>query len=370
MPIPNLYRYLGEDLESGKKAKPFDVRGATAQRDYTRTFKVLGLHQRCTGQMACWEIPVRPMDVYATATDFDPWAYCVAIESETVPDTDGLLFKITCSYSTNISYKNLNYNQFPVDQNGNPTRGPHNQPELEVPELEWEFEEVGKHEFADLDEKPYLNSAFQPFLNLPPTPLHRSVLTLTRNEMRYSPDIATNYAGSVNDGDFLGYPRDTVLCMAPRVRLKNDKGASAYWRVTYRFKFGYKKKGILEEDAGTPEYESFQHRELDQGYCERRLIPSSDPITAEELALAAALGINAVVKRKSVPIPIIPSGTTQHRPSLLDGKGRKQTLFAVDANGNELYPVPVYIQFRNRRRLDFKKLFQYGLGGQYPPPRP
>jgi len=58
------------------------------------------------------------------------------------------------------------------------------------------------------------------------------------------------------------------------------------------------------------------------------------------------------------------------KPTMLDGNGRKQIKMVCDRDGNILYPLPVYLKFQTRRKIDMESLFKKGLGGTFPPKRP
>ena len=380
MPILKEVPIYVSELFEERYGSPFDVvNNPTGVREYKRNFLVECHSTNLLGPLnACMVngLPL-PFSPYVTDTEADLYAKLVKYEANQISNTDGRCYKVTAHYSSDIAKQDPENFGFPADQNGQQKPGAQNNPEMVVPEIGWDYEEATHFTFDDLNGVPFLNSAWSPFSPPPGLPVHRPILTMSRNETFFSPDTAAEVAGAVNDKPFLGYPIDSVMCMAPKVKLMNDK-STPYWKVDYRLKFGYKYNPIEVQipDPKNPanpwiwswiySYESFQHRELDQGFDERILIGAP-----EQVALfGGAVGF----QQRYVHRPIVGSGTKGHRPTMLDGKGRKQILMKmskdvdpITGQKQPLYPKPVWLEFQTRRRVDFTNLFKRGLSGQYPP---
>lgn len=313
---------------------PFDLTSGEfyPHREYRRTYLVES-NETISSELAIWApgLP-QPYGFYYTSFGIvDSNARCLSVSCKPKEGSHGRLHLLTYLWSTKFDLKKLPQNGFPV---GNPTNGSPGgssaNPQLEPPEIEWDFEETSIAMLKDLDGKLFKNSADIPISGIR-VPVHRSIFMLSRNELFWDWSKSQKIAGSVNNDIFWGYPRDSVLAMAPKAK-EVFKDGLRYWRVTYKFKFG----GALNDDGSL--VESFQHEELDQGDCE---------LIADAVAAAAGGWV-----KKSRHRAFTEFGGSGRRVKLLNGQGRAQN--ATDDKGN---PIPVYLTFRIRRRINFAQFF-------------
>ena len=337
-----------EDFED-RQGTPFNAFGP---RNYVKNFKVL-MRRNEHGPLAACLCPYlpRPYSPYINAYgDIDTFCRLVKMSAKQMNNTDGLMYIVTCEYSNDLKMFNPGNFDFPIGLNGQPTQGAHNNPELQPPDIEWDSEETVMVVNQDLDGKPFINSSWEAYSQGLKIPVYRPILSLTRNELRYNPQTACLVSGTTNDRRVLGRPEDSVLVMAPRAKVMNDKGV-AYWKVTYRIKLGYQKRDEEFGPEGTEEglYESFQHEELDQGFKELVFLADLDWELDENG--------NPVPLRLWTQVPIKSGDPSVTRPVLLNGNGKKQTRLM----DNEIFPLPVYRSFRIRRRINVEQLLTRGI---------
>ena len=362
MPPPNLTAacFLKVDEKHPKSGTPFNAFGP---RTYTRVFTVEMDHQNW-GVLEVSLAPGLPtaFSPYANVyTGFwDGLALLTTATCDRVTDHDRV-WEVTCNYTTEIprggipASVGLPVGNKPGQQGG----GSENNPDMEPPEVEFEFEEVNVPAKRDLQGKAFVNSAWESFTPTPTIPYQRPIYTMTRNELFFNIELAGLVAGTTNDAEFNGYPKDSVLCMAPKAKVMY-KGGFRYVRTTYRFKFGYVKEN--------GEYESFQHVELDQGYRERIPVVYEDtgnPVFEDEFPDQQAQEY----------VPIMNGSAKASKPTMLNGKGRKQKEYEGYAfekfvewqegpeTGATIYQLkPYYLYFKTRRRINFDALWKKGFG--------
>jgi hypothetical protein len=276
----------------------FDASNYPYRREYQRVFLVqvdnpqIGSIQVVAQAMAGWPIPI-PFSAYVSynGLEYDLQALCIKIAAAPEPDTDGCLWKITCSFSTEMppggqgsDFGDINGDGFPDGQGGSGGNNAAN-PENDPPVIGWDSETAQKTPQKDLDGLPYVNSAGQPYTPAPQYPVAHYALNYERNELGFDKNIAEIYAYAVNADEFLGSPPGTVQCMPIISNLKHIGGKS-YWRTKYRFVFS---RGYLD-DGITPDL--WQPIMLDSGFMKLDALPgelttrstdSSGEITMETL---------------------------------------------------------------------------------------
>lgn len=351
--------YLLVDELHDHSGTPFNVSsGNRFARNYVRSFLVemndpkWGVLEACLapGLPTPYSPFINPYTGF-----FDGLALCVKIDAKRKVEKSPVWI-VQCDYSTELPVGGIpNTMGYPTNNRNQSPSGAENNPELEPPEFEFDFEEVMVPARRDLDGRPFVNSSYEPFTPTPTIPFNRTVFHLTRNELDFDMTVAGYYGGTVNSKPFGNWPRDSVLCLPPKARMM-QKGGLLYWRVSYQLKFGYRKSETS--------YESFQHEELDQGSRERfQAIYGTD--------VDGGTPGDPVIDGNGDPVwrfhTIVKPGNSSGTPTLLDGNGRvqkNQMKIGTDpATGDSIYgPRPIYQSFRIRRRTDFRKLFQRGLG--------
>jgi hypothetical protein len=326
-----------EELFAGRKGKPFSAANLFV-REYTRRFRVMARENAVTALEVCFcqDAPL-PFSPFATTLvganlPVDLKSLCVELSAEMEHPDDWQSWILTAEYSTRVPKGGPDL-RFQV---GDPSRPEYigNQPWLMRPEIEWDFVEKSNNaKVVDLNGKPYLNSARQPFQ--PPYSGENAypVLVLTRNERDVSQDLINSYAYAVNSDVFLGAPPETAQILPFRA-VEEYQGDTSFFRITYRVRFQNErnKDGTIK---------TWQPRVLDCGLCE--LMPFN------------VLGIPF----RGEPVPIFgPGGVAVAHPRLLDGKGGKKL---PDPQTGVIDPV--YIDFVDYPKKPFAALLTGGLGG-------
>lgn len=330
------FSHVDEMIED-RSGVPFS---ADLSREYTRKFLVRVTDKTYGPVLICSHPTLpRPYDPYITADgdEFDLLALCVKIEPKQ-DKNDWKHWEITYTYSTNVprNGQQLDLTGFPGGQGGPGGGGgsAQNNPEMEPPEIEWDFEVVQTYPQYDLLGTPYTNSAGQPFPNPYGVETAHPVLVLTRNEMNFNRENAADYAFSLNSKPLLGAPVETAQCYPPKAKVM-FKGPLRYFRVTYKIRFI---NTHLDFNIAEPGQQVFQPRwqpnMLDSGFAYRD---------------------DATGKLRSFKDD---EGRTLSGPSLLNGLGQKAEV-KRHRNGLML-PVPVYMEFSAYKLRDLNRLLKYG----------
>lgn len=334
-----------DELFAGRRGTPFS---ADMKRDYVRRFRVTVKEKDIAAVSVC-SCPGLPWAYSpyqtATGTEYDLLALLVKMTAEPEHEDDWQNWIVTCEYSTELpaggGATGGGAAGGPVGTGGNlgqvgrPNQGSGalNNPEMEPPELDWDFEVVQRHRPKDLDGRPYVNSAGQPLTPAPSQEEVYAVLNYTRNELAFDRSVATKYAFAVNSKVFLGASPGRAQCLPPKAR-KVWRGSLGYWRVNYRIRF----LSETSENRFQPEY-------LDQGLME------IDPVSG---------GLRNILLKGGVPAS---------QPVLLDGAGRKAVSAREQSALNGDNPpvgdteiTPTFLSFRTYPSLDLNTLLQKGYG--------
>lgn len=342
------------ERRSSRQGAPFVAGGV---REYERIFRVEMTDHTEDSNVVCMApgIPL-PFSPYVSEDGkcFDLNSLAVRHDARRVSPDDGGEFNwdVTVRYSTEMPPGGP-----PVKQTGfgGDPRGPQNNPQDEPPDIEWDWEIIREAPAKDLDGKPFLNSALQPFSPAPTFEKAIAVLVYTRNELTHSRAEATKYAFAVNVDPFLGAPPGCAQCYPVRAKLM-FRGPMSFWRKTYRIRFGapkYPEGGRILVEVGTnindlvlpvsgrnaklvDELETWQPQILDAGLME--------------------LQAHAARSHAGQPVPIRVNGQPISTPVCLNGHGRKQ--LAVDG-----VIEPVYLKFRRYRDMPFGRLLVSGIAG-------
>jgi len=150
----------------------------------------------------------------------DPTAVCRSVEPKSLSP---ILWRVTASYATPSGATNEK------GESLNPLDAP--------PEISYDFEQIQQMIDTDLDDKPIVNTAGDPFDPKPEIPYGRPLVRITRNEQEFPGAKARDYAGgrgAINSDAFKGWPPGTVRCRNIS-GTDQTEGEFAYCRVTYEF---------------------------------------------------------------------------------------------------------------------------------------
>lgn len=344
MPVfPNHPIYISVDLmnEMGPST-PFNADGS---RDYTYNYMVR-VRLPVTEVEAC-AAPGIPLPFSIHPKDLA--ALCVQHSAKKQDNEDWGIWVVTVRFSTRLPPGGPPSTGGQGEFNGpDQSKGGQNNPEWEPPEIEWDSDTITRPmpNGKDLGDEPlgqppkaFLNAAGQPFTPPPVFEFMVPVLAITRNELGFNHKTAAQYGFAVNKDEFLGYPPKTVQCMPPKAK-RAYRGNIAYWRVSYRLRFG-----IMGDNGKPIPWEPVEI--LNQGLMELKKFP-------------------LVAVPKLVPITV--AGRPISQPVLLDLDGKKLELVKKVVPGvggpvDKFVMEPTFIKFRIRPALSFEDLIKLGLGG-------
>ncbi len=341
------WRFVGELFED-RSGTPYNADGT---REYMRYFRV-ETTDKTLGPIAATVCPGVPLyySFYITqnGSEFDTLALLINKSATQMPNNgDWCVWKVSCKYSTQMPPGGQPPDPGnPGDVTGGSTTGGGalNNPEQEMPDVEWDHEVFQHAPRADRNGDAFVNSALQPFSPPPTFPVAVPTLSITRNELGYNRVKAQQYSYSLNDAPFLGAPAGAVQCLPPKAKMQ-FRGGLQYWRISYKLRF------IVEEiNAGSFDW---QPRILDAG-----MMQFAKPIK----------GLIAPDLANMTLIPIWRGSHQVTSPVLLDGFGRAQDPKLVpdplDPVNNPPKPnvKPVYITRELYRYKDFSSLLSQGLG--------
>jgi hypothetical protein len=327
--MPLSYPYVSVDEVFGDRTGvPFNAFGP---RQYTRRFRVV-VADKAAGEVAVCYAPgiPRPFALYFNSeqTEWDPFALLIRLSATEENKDDWQSWIVTCEYSTEAPPNGQ------PDAPGYPSLGTGaaggaaNNPELQPPNVGWDYHEQARVFEKDLDKKVVVNSANQRFTPVPTVESGYYVLTIERNELKFDRVKAEKYAWSLNVTDFLGAKKGQVQCYPPIAR-QQYLGTMKYFRTTYRLRFV------------PPDKEAWQPEILDQGLCKIEQDKNSPNFGR--------------------PVPIIRGPHKVTQPVLLNGKGDEGDIIIRPFGVFE--PVPVYLKFKAFKYEDFAKLLEGGVGG-------
>jgi len=189
--------------------------------DYLRRFQVVTDDAKDAGDLITLATGVpRVQDPYITANVQNTKARCRKVRAR-CPDRDNPFnWELDCEYTTRAFQ--------PESANENPLARP--------AVIEWDGEEFQRpfRENKDLDDKPFLNTAGDPFDPPVEQDQERPIVRITRNQASFEPSFARLYANAVNEDTWFGYEPFSVKCKPIRARSTRE-GQLDYWIVTYEF---------------------------------------------------------------------------------------------------------------------------------------
>lgn len=237
---------------------------------------------------------------------------------------------VTCRYSTQVPDTRVEYTD-------NPTKNPCR--------LEWDVETVTAPMEKDLDGRPFLNSAGQPFTPTPMFEQGRPVATLT-NVMwagAVTAALIESWCYVCNEDTFLGEEKGRWLALPPKCD-PFHVGNVMYFRMTRKLKLA-----PTRQDGTKEKWDKVQI--LNKGVCRRNNVEGTD--------------------NYNKPVPIYGPGGPITQPVLLDTEGQPLTGLTkqfgnASVVGSTLFSAftmePTYETFRVRRLVKFADLFKNSYG--------
>lgn len=338
--------YSIDQIFSGRTGTPFDA--LSAKRTYVQRYRVIVKVNDAAAVLVCScpGLPI-PYAFYFTSNgstyEYDTQAYMVRMRAEQEYADDWSSWIVTCDYSTETPPGGKPDDPgFPDggDAGGPAAGGRERNPDQQPPDVRWSFEVKKRVVQYDLDGWPIVNRANQPIVYEEDVAF--PVLNITRNELNFDQDVASEYAFALNADTFLGAEPNTAQILPPDAQM-DFLGPLRFWRVSYKIRFTplYSPQqtfvicGKAPADAEVTvlrSRESWQPLLLNQGTMRRRLVGTD----------------------KGKPVPIIKDSHPINNPILLDNNGQELT---PDAAGR-LFPR--YLEFRTRRSVNFASLFRAG----------
>lgn len=178
----------------------------------------------------------------------------LTIGSECVSD-DGLKWKVSATYGM-------------IDNDNQQDTNPLNEP--------WDIQTDNTNftAFTDVsyDGTPMRNAAGDPFSDPVEFDDKRPTLSITRNELNFSPAVAYNYRNAVNSDPFYGVgPGQCKVSSIKGQKKYYSEGGFWYWTVSYQFEFNPNGFDVSIQNKG--------FRELKNGNPVRILDKSGEPVS-------------------------------------------------------------------------------------------
>ncbi len=344
MPLdPRAYTHVDAGGYIAYADEVFKSRGGTPysasdlHRDYARYFRVIVTKAQVGSNGVCQYVVdnfdgVGPYALYQSADslEWDELALCIKISAERESEDDWANWIVSVEYSTRIPDNGPDFVGLGWDGIGS-----QNNPELVVPEIEWDYEIINKAPAADLDNKAFVNAARQPFKPAPSYEYAHPILVIKRNQLTFDRATASKFAFAVNGDVFMGADPGSAQCFPVRAK-KKFMGTYGYYACVYRIRFAEPLPSVfaaLIPAAAAKDMDSFEYDfRLNEGFCTLQ----SNPLNPFDFGK---------------PVPILgPGGTPIPQPDLLDLAGQR---VAPDALGVR---KPEFIKFRIRRRQTFAPL--------------
>lgn len=271
MPVNEFIEHVGE-IPEGRRGTPFSGDG---NRVYQRQFRVITRNRHFSTLMAT-TAPGLPsyFTPYVVGPTEAPLEYdLLPLHTRREAENDPKhwnVWVVTCYYETVMppggppsSYGG----EGPQGGGG----GSANNPELEPRKISCGTESIVQAPLVDLDEKPYVNAAGQPFSPAPTFDFKAIVVTVSINQLTYSEFNAALYENAVNSDSPFGYPPGTVQVVSISAE-SEYRGSLFYWRATYKLRFS----AIWDKDPGTELYvlRKWQPRFLNAGTMKKVFKPA------------------------------------------------------------------------------------------------
>lgn len=230
--VPYPYNGYANEIMSSNEGTIFDATDIY-KREYTKTFRVRVLDPRVGSETVCRcpGIP-GPYTPYFSAGnyEYDLSALVVNLSAKKENDGDWQNWLVTVKYSSDLGSVKSDFG-FPSKKDGSA-----NNPELEPPVLDWDFEVVKEALPTDLNGRPFINSAGDLYDPPPQVDIARPVLNYQRNQLSFDQVKASQFAFALNSKMFLGQYPLTAQCYPPKATMK-QLGGLIYWRVNYKIRF-------------------------------------------------------------------------------------------------------------------------------------
>lgn len=339
-PLSALFESVDE-IFSGRSGTPFSMDG---KREYVKNFRVI-VKNKYIGPMAVCAAPYIPLpySIYQSGNglEFDLLALLVNKQAKLQNEDDWKVWIVTCTYSTVMPEGGAPTDPGDPGVPGSPEtggRGAANNPELEPPDIEWDFEVVQKPLSEDLEKQAFLNTAKDPITPAPVFEVAYPVLSITRNQNSFDWEEARKYAFALNSDKFLNAEPGQAQCLPPRGRM-TFRGPLKYWRVSYKIRFNF-------DDTTRENFPSEPVLPVGQTY-KVGWHPRFLNVGVHELIFPGPNDPPRLKKRA-----ISDGGQITTEPQLLDRNGRR---ILPDADGKV---TPYYLTFRVYPSVPFAPLLR------------
>jgi hypothetical protein len=270
---------------------------STSMGAYRRRFRVITNYVGDDATVAMGACGVSLGDQYITINGSDPTAFATGFSAEQ-EDGDGFGWLVSVDYSW----------YSPNDVGG----GPEQNPLLMPIDVSWEYRDNEYVVLADINNKPLLNSAGDPYdppftINLP-----TQIMTVVRNEATYDAGLAYVYRNSINSDSFAFQSALFAKCIAITPKNVFHPTIGWYYQVTYQFEFMNPR---MSADG--------------QGWRKSLL----------------DIGLRQIDPKTGKPVPITLNGQPVTQGMLLDGTGKPLALNAA----------PIYNMFQVYNELPFSE---------------
>ena len=190
-------------------------------RKYTRVFRAISNYAGDGPITAINSLGVLRGDPYITINESDPNAFVMDITASAEDPDNSLQWILT-----------VNYGWYDVNEAGG---GPEQNPLLMPIDVSWSFRDYDRVATTDLNGKPVLNTAGDPYdppktINIP-----NQMMVVVRNEAIYQTGYANLYRNSINSDSFGG--ASALFCKNTAITPKNifHQDIGWYYQVTYEF---------------------------------------------------------------------------------------------------------------------------------------
>ncbi len=190
---------------------------------YTRIFRAISDYAGDAPGTAIQATGLQRGDPYITINSSDPNAFITELSAQRGDPGNPLEWIVTVSYAW-----------YSVNEVGG---GPEANPLLMPIDVSWGFKDYDHVVEMDIDGKPVLNSAKDPYD--PPLVIQvpNQLMTVVRNEAYYNVGAAYAYRNSINQDSFAGQSPHFAKCFGITPKNLFHPTVGWYYQVTYEFEF-------------------------------------------------------------------------------------------------------------------------------------
>lgn len=226
----------------------------TGARSYRRQWRVITTGMKCGPKQVREAVPVSLGDPYEYGEVGDPWyekddnslAIKIAAD-ERDPDGKGWIVSVDYGLADPADFGGID------------------DPTLAAPKKTWRGNRTEEIVDIDVEGRPIVNSAGDPFDPPITRPRSKGSLVVVRNERTYDDLLASAFRDRVNEFEFFGLEPGTVLCVDISAESAFAQSIGEYYVVTYEFEHEPKgwnpqvlDRGLRKLNATTGDREQIQ----------------------------------------------------------------------------------------------------------------